>query len=123
METRRQRSLKLSDEDDIQGYLVTFERMMIAYGVPKDWWVFRVAPQLTRKAQHAYAVMAAEDTGDYDQLKAVIFQTYSIMEKTFCVRFQSMVCAQEESYMKMATRVIDLVRKWTRKCADVDKVQ
>ena len=64
---------KLSDEDDIEAYLTTFERMMVAYGVPKDRWVFRVAPQLTGKAQQAYAAMAAEDTGDYDQLKAAIF--------------------------------------------------
>ena len=68
---------KLSDEDDIEAYLTTFERIMVAYGVPKDLWVFRVAPQLTRKAQQAYAAMAAEDTGNYDQLKVAIFQRYS----------------------------------------------
>ena len=72
---------KLPDEDDIEAYLTTFERMMVAYGVPKDRWVFRVAPQLTGKAQQAYAAMAAEDTGDYDQLKAAIFQRYSITEE------------------------------------------
>ena len=27
---------KLSDEDDIEAYLTTFERMMVVYGVPKD---------------------------------------------------------------------------------------
>ena len=42
---------KLSDEDNIEAYLTTFERMMVAYGVLKDRWVFRVAPQLTGKAQ------------------------------------------------------------------------
>ena len=67
----------MSDEDDIQAYLTTFERMMIVYRVPKDWWVFRVASQLTRKAEQAYAAMAAKDTGDYDQLKAAILQRYS----------------------------------------------
>ena len=79
---------KLSDEDDIEAYLTTFERMMVAYGVPKDRWVFRVAPQLTGKAQQAYAAMAAEDTGDYDQLKAAIFQRDSITEETYRVRFR-----------------------------------
>ena len=74
---------KLSEEDDIEAYLTTFERMMVAYGVPKDRWVFRVAPQLTGKAQQAYAAMAAENTGDYDQLKAAIFQRYSITEETY----------------------------------------
>ena len=48
--------------------------MMVAYKVPKDQWVFRVAPQLTGKAQQAYAAMAAEDTGNYNQLKVANFQ-------------------------------------------------
>ena len=114
---------KLPDEDDIEAYLTTFERMMVAYRVPKDPWVFRVAPQLTGKAQQAYAAMAAEDTGDYDQLKAAIFQRYSITEETYCVRFRSVAHAREESYTEMATRVMDLAWKWTQKCADVDEVQ
>ena len=111
----------MSNEDDIEAYLTTFERMMMAYGVPKDRWVFRVAPQLTGKAQQAYAAMAAEDTGDYDQLKAAIFQRYSITE-TYRVRFRSVARAREESYTEMATRVMDLARKWPRKCTDADSV-
>ena len=106
---------KLSDEDDIEVYLTTFERMMVAYGVPKDRWVFREAPQLTRKVQQAYAAMAAEDTGDYGQLKVAIFQRYSITVETYRVRLRSVACAREESYAEMATRVMDLARKWTRK--------
>ena len=82
---------------------------------------FRVAPQLTGKAQQAYAAMAAEDTGDYDQLKAAIFQRYSITE-TYRVRFRSVARAREESYMEMATQVMDLARKWLRKCTDADLV-
>ena len=30
---------------------------------------------------------------------------------------------REESYLEMATRVMDLARKWMRKCADADAVQ
>ena len=43
--------LKLSEEDDIEAYLSTFERMMVAFGVAKERWVFKVAPQLMGKAQ------------------------------------------------------------------------
>ena len=67
-----------------------------------------MATQLTRKAQQVYAAMAAEDTGNYEQLKAAIFQRYSITKKTYRVRFWSVVRAREESYTEMATRVLDL---------------
>ena len=99
---------KLSDEDDIEAYLTTFERMMVVYGVPKDQWVFRAAPQLTGKAQQAYAAMAAEDTGDYDQLKAAIFQWYSITEETYRVCFRSVARTREESYAGVTCQN----RKW-----------
>ena len=44
-------------------------------------------------------------------------------EETYCVRFQSVAYAWEESYTKMATRVMDLAQKWMQNCADVDEVQ
>ena len=114
---------KLSEKDDIEAYLTTFERMMVAFRVVKVRWVFKVAPQLTVKAQQAYATMAAENMGGYDQLKAAILQRYNITEETYWVRFQSVTHTREESYTEMATWVMDLTRKWTRQCADADAVQ
>ena len=38
---------KLSEEDDIEAYLTTFERMMTAYEVQINRWPFKLAPMLT----------------------------------------------------------------------------
>lgn len=46
---------RLTDEDDIEAYLTTFERMIEAYKIPKQRWVFKLAPQLTGKGQQAYS--------------------------------------------------------------------
>ena len=35
---------KLSDQDDIEAYLTTFERVMRIYEVPEDRWAVRLAP-------------------------------------------------------------------------------
>ena len=40
---------KLTERDDIKAYLTTFERMMVSYEIKPDRWVFKLAPQLTRK--------------------------------------------------------------------------
>eukprot|EP00731_Ephydatia_muelleri_P012821 Em0007g131a len=37
----------LSEKDDIEAYLVTFECIMEAYKVPKNEWTYHLAPQLT----------------------------------------------------------------------------
>ena len=67
--------------------------------------------------------MAAEDTGDYDQLKAAILQRYNITEQMYRVCFLSVTRTREELYPEMATRVMDLMPKWTWKCADADAVR
>ena len=37
----------LTMQDDIESYLVTFERIMEAYKVPKEQWTYYLTPQLT----------------------------------------------------------------------------
>ena len=66
------RVAKLADTDDIEGYLLTFERQMAAYEVDKSRWPFILAPQLTGKAQKAYMALANEDAGNYGCIKQVI---------------------------------------------------
>ena len=48
---------KLGDDDDIEAYLTTFERMMAAYEVEKAIWTYKLAPQLSGRAQQAFAAM------------------------------------------------------------------
>ena len=63
----------------MEAYLTTFEQMMTAFEVQKERRVFKLVPYLTRKAQQAYAVMAAEDACEYE---AVILKWYNINEET-----------------------------------------
>ena len=41
---------KLTDDDDIEGYLTTFERQMAAYEIDKARWAFLLAPKLSGRA-------------------------------------------------------------------------
>ena len=43
----------LTPEDDVESFLVTFERIMTAYKIPEEQWTYYLAPQLTSKAQQA----------------------------------------------------------------------
>ena len=63
---------KLSDADDIEAYLTTSEHMMYAYKIPKERWVYKLAPQLTGRAQQAYVAMPTTDAGKY--VKATILR-------------------------------------------------
>ena len=55
---------KLTESEDIEAYLTTFERMMSAHEVDKEKWAFKLAPNLSGKAQLAYAAMDSDDAKD-----------------------------------------------------------
>jgi len=54
---------KLTEADDIEAFLTTFERAMEAHRVKR---AAILAPQLTGKARLAYAAMTDEDARNYD---------------------------------------------------------
>ena len=47
----------LSEKDDIEVYLMTFERIMADHEIRQNQWPYHLAPQLTRKAQLAFAAL------------------------------------------------------------------
>ena len=52
----------LTEQDDIESYLVTFERIMDAYKITKGQWTYYLAPQLTGKAQQAFAALPSDES-------------------------------------------------------------
>ena len=59
---------KLEDNDDVEHYLVAFERFATMYNLPKGVWAQKLAPLLSGKAQAAYryiyTCMNVERIGD-----------------------------------------------------------
>ena len=62
----------LTAQDDIESYLVTFERIMEAYKVPKEQWTYYLAPQLTGKAQQAFAALSLDESKTYNGVKTAV---------------------------------------------------
>ena len=113
---------KLTETDDIQAYLMTFERTMQAFKVAKEQWVYQLVPQLTGKAQQAFAAMETSDSGDYDLVEAAILKRYNITEETYRQCLRSIRLKEEESHVELAVRAHDLTKKWMKECKDVEDV-
>ena len=116
-ENDRVKLSKLTETDDVEAYLTTFERMMSVYEVDRARWAFKLAPQLTGRAQQAYAAMATEDAGDYDKVKAAILKRYNINEETYRQRFRAAKKAASESHRDLLTKLKDLSQKWLKNYA------
>ena len=79
--------VKLTDQDNIKAFLVTFERLMEE--VPKTPWAYKLATQLSGRAQQAYAMMPSETSRDYDEVKSAILRRYDITEENYWQRFRA----------------------------------
>ena len=69
----------LTNDDDIEAYLITFERLMESA---------HLAPQLSGKAQKAYAALDGDTAKEYDDVKASILHRYAITKETYRLRFR-----------------------------------
>ena len=81
--------VQLSEKNDIEAYLTTFEHLTTACGVTKAKWIFKLAPQLTGKAQQAYAALPKDQALNYDSVKVAILRRYDITEETYCQWFRA----------------------------------
>ena len=50
-----------------EAFFTTFVRMMGVFGMEENRWAFKLAPQLTGKAQEGFAAMEEAEASDYDQ--------------------------------------------------------
>ena len=105
---------RLTETDDIESYLTIFERMMREYGVDEARWVFQLAPQLTGRAQQAYAALSPDDARTYATVKAAILCRYDVNEDTYRKRFQGLKLKSSETPRELVTRLTDLATKWLR---------
>ena len=114
---------KLTEEDDIVAYLTTFERLMTAYEVKRERWVFKLASNLTGKAQQAYAGLSTEDASNYEKLKEAILQRYDITEESYRQRFRLVKKKSGESCRELTARLDDLASKWLKSCKSAEEVR
>ncbi len=72
----------LCEEDDIEHYLTTFERIAEVCRWPREDWVIRLIPLLTGKACSAYVAMDVMDAREYAHVNEAILAKYSINQKS-----------------------------------------
>ena len=113
----------LSEKDDIEAYLVTFERIMEAHKIKQDNWSQNLAPQLTGKAQLAFAALPTEDSGKYAAIKTAILARYDITEEAYRRRFRTATCKDGETNRELTLRLMDMQNKWLKKCSTVAEMQ
>ena len=84
---------------------------MVVFRIEKRRWAFKLAPQLTGKAQKAFTVIEEGQASDYDQLKKAILKRYNIRGETYTQRLRTTARKSDKSSREMATKIMELVQE------------
>ena len=112
----------LTEKDDIEAYLVAFERIMVAHKIDKMRWPHHLVPQLTGRAQLAFAALPTENSDDYEAIKTAVLTRYDINEEAYRRRFRTTTRMEGETNRELAVKMMDLQTKWLNECSMVEEV-
>uniref|UniRef100_A0A8D0GMY6 SCAN box domain-containing protein n=1 Tax=Sphenodon punctatus TaxID=8508 RepID=A0A8D0GMY6_SPHPU len=105
---------ELTQRDDIEAYLATFERVADACQWPRGEWVTRLVPALSGEAQQAYSSLDAGDRGDYGKVKGAILRGYNISAETQRQRFRQFRYQEAEGPREVCRRLQELCCRWLK---------
>lgn len=75
--------------EDIENYLLHFERMAKTWQWPREEWACRLIPLLTGKALEAYAAMDEDSSNCYTDLREALLVKFDISAETYRQRFRA----------------------------------
>ena len=103
---------RLSEDDDIESYLTTFECMMEANEVDKARWASNLHPS---------SALGPKEAKTYAVVKAAILRCYYINEETY-KRFRDLQMKSGETLQELVTHLTDIATKWLRDCTSMEEV-
>ena len=86
-------------------------------------WAFKLAPQLTGRAQQAYAALDPSNAECYNMVKVAILRCYNINDETYCQRFRTLKFKAGKTPTEIAMRLTDLAGRWLKHCHTVEEVK
>uniref|UniRef100_A0ABM5GJW1 CCHC-type domain-containing protein n=1 Tax=Pogona vitticeps TaxID=103695 RepID=A0ABM5GJW1_9SAUR len=84
------RMQKMSNSDDPEAYLHTFERVAVAAGWPKEQWTLILIPCLTGLLQEVVDTLSAQEAAQYEMIKKAILCTLNLTEETYRKRLKEL---------------------------------
>ena len=102
----------IDEKDDLDSYLLRFERYAENASWEKDTWAIKLSALLTGRAMDVYTRMSDADASDYDKLKKALLTRYNYTEDGYRKRFREATPETEETPDHFVIRLKNYLAKW-----------
>ena len=99
-------------KDEMDSYLLRFERYATAQKWEPDTWATGLSPLLQGKALDIYALMPKEDALNYDKLKVALLKRYELTEEGFKRKYKKCRPENSETFQQFTTRMKSYFTRW-----------
>ena len=90
------------DDTDVDRYFLHFEQVALNMDWPRNKWASLLQTKLKGKACDAYAALSVEEARNYDTVKNVVMQAYSLVPEAYRQKFRNMRKHESQSYREFA---------------------
>ncbi|XP_064456939.1 uncharacterized protein LOC135367578 [Ornithodoros turicata] len=98
--------------DDLDAYLLRFERLATGQRWPKEQWATALSVCLNGDALGVFARLTPEDSAEYDKVKAALLQRFRLTAEGFREKFRSGKPVDGETGTQFAARLSNLFDRW-----------
>ena len=99
-------------KDEMDSYLLRFERYATAQKWEPDTWATGLSALLQGKALDVYALMPKEDALNYDKLKVALLKRYELTEEGFKRKYKKCRPENGETFQQFTTRMKSYFIRW-----------
>ena len=101
-----------SDADDIDKYLLHFEKIATVAGWRKSAWACHLIGLLRGRAKDAIAHLSVEKSADYDEVKKALLRYFKVDADTYRQRFKTLRREGEETVVQLLDKLKHCVKLW-----------
>src|SRR6218665_822186 len=99
-------------EQDLEQFLLNFEKSMEIHNFPKDKWTALIHTKLTGKASKVFSALSTEQCKDYDIVKAALLTAYSRIPEFYRKKFRNLTRGHLETFSNFAFRLQLPFQSW-----------
>ncbi|KAK3785124.1 hypothetical protein RRG08_021924 [Elysia crispata] len=104
----------LDRKDDLDSWLLRFERFATTSGWPKESWCTPLSPLLTGRALEAFCHLSETEATDYDRVKEVLQKRYNLTEDGYRQRFRTCSPEEGENPSMFIVRLKTYLERWMK---------